>query len=290
MRPAKHSLRLPQLGPSHRTNGTPRRAAFAAALAIASVAIAWPAGAAPSPGFLLLARSGNAVLYASSGGRRAVAIGLNSFDRNTARRLARISSGKRINVAADDAAGLAVSESLLAQANHALRSALNSEDYANYLRVQEAALGEIGTSLQRIRELAVRAGSPLMGPSERAIIQSEMDQYKSGIKRVISDTQFNTMPVLADIALPLDDLLIAKGPGVVIGSVDRMLASIRSRRAGSGARSNRAHARIRGKLYHFVNTVQAESRIRDADIAWETARLHKDWVMVRANLSLMGKR
>ena len=108
----------------------------------------------------------------------------------------KIASGSRIQSAADDAAGLAISEKLTSQENGLNKGTQNAQSGQDLLNVSDGALGSITDNLQRIRELAVQASSGLLTDSDKKDIQAEVDQLKQGIGDIADQTTFNTKPIL----------------------------------------------------------------------------------------------
>jgi len=108
----------------------------------------------------------------------------------------RLSSGRRINRAADDPAGLGISEGMKAQIRGLQQASRNVQDGISVIQVADGALNETNSMLQRLRELAVQASNGTLTPQDRKVIQSEVDQLTSGINRIAIDTEFNTINIL----------------------------------------------------------------------------------------------
>ena len=122
--------------------------------------------------------------------------GVNSVNNKLAKTIKSLSTGLRINTAADDASGLAVSEKLRAQISGLNKAATNAQDAISMLQTAEGAMGSMTSMVQRIRELAVQAGDPAYTTNDRAMLQLEVDQLKEEIDRVSSSTEFNTKKLL----------------------------------------------------------------------------------------------
>ena len=122
--------------------------------------------------------------------------GVNSVNSKLAKTIKSLSTGLRINTAADDASGLAVSEKLRAQISGLNKAATNAQDAISMLQTAEGAMGSMTSMVQRIRELAVQAGDPAYTSNDRAMLQLEVDQLKEEIDRVSSSTEFNTKKLL----------------------------------------------------------------------------------------------
>lgn len=108
----------------------------------------------------------------------------------------RIASGRRINSAADDPAGLAISEGMKAQIRGLQQASRNVQDGISLIQVADGALNETHSMLQRLRELAVQAANGTLSPQDRKDIQIEVDQLTSGINKIATDTEFNTIKIL----------------------------------------------------------------------------------------------
>ena len=121
---------------------------------------------------------------------------VNNANNSLAKTIKALSTGLRINTAADDASGLAVSEKLRAQISGLSKAATNSQDAISMLQTAEGAMGSMTSMVQRIRELAVQAGDPAYTTNDRAMLQLEVDQLKEEIDRVSASSEFNTKKLL----------------------------------------------------------------------------------------------
>ena len=121
---------------------------------------------------------------------------VNNANSSLTKTIKALSTGLRINSAADDASGLAVSEKLRAQISGLNKAATNAQDAISMLQTAEGAMGSMTSMVQRIRELAVQAGDPAYTSNDRAMLQLEVDQLKEEIDRVSSSTEFNTKKLL----------------------------------------------------------------------------------------------
>ena len=205
---------------------------------------------------------------------------------STYRNYQALSSGKRVNSAADDAAGLAISQKLQSQSNGydvGYRNAGTSQDM---LKTADGALGSITDNLQRIRELSVQAANGLYTDADRGAIQKEIDQLKQSISDTASQTQFNTknlldgtmgnshvaagpngngmeiqMPNATLKALGIEDYDVSSG-NFDISVIDDALDKVNSARSGIGASSNRLDSYNANASY---NLTASQSRIEDLD-------------------------
>lgn len=239
---------------------------------------------------------------------------------NTA--MARLSSGFRINQAADDAAGLAISENLKAQIRGMRQAARNTQDGISLVQVAEGSLNEVSSILTRLRELAIQAASDTVGDTERKFVDVEYQQLKSEIQRITESTQFNGYDLLngtggvidvqvgvhndnfkdrisfnaAAANATLESLgLTAETVGnkasaqMSIDVVDNALVSVNAIRANFGALQNRLQSTFTNLQIVDENYSAANSRIRDTDVAAETAELTRNNIMLQAGISILGQ-
>ena len=236
--------------------------------------------------------------------------------------LARLSSGFRINQAADDAAGLAISENLKGQIRGMTQANRNANDGISLVQVAEGGLNEISSMLIRLRELAVQAASDTIGDIERKFLDVEYQQLKSEIQRVAEVTTYNGTDLLngtggvLDIHVgvhndPFKDRIsfnsaaansTIESLGIVTESVatkemaqtsidvvDTAMVSVNAMRANFGALQNRLNSTINNLNIAHENLSAANSRIRDADIASETANLTRNQILMQAGVSVLGQ-
>lgn len=247
---------------------------------------------------------------------------LGSTNLGMERSLARLSSGFRINQAADDAAGLAISERLRGQIRGMKQASRNSEDGISLVQVAEGGLNEVSNMLIRLRELAVQAASDTIGDTERKFLDVEYQQLKSEIQRISEVTKFNGRDLLngtggvIDIQVgvendPFQDRISFNASaansslealGLVAESVadkesaqrslavvDQSMTSVNAIRANFGAMQNRLTSTIANLAIAHENLSAANSRIRDADVAEETAELTRNNILMQAGVSVLGQ-
>lgn len=236
--------------------------------------------------------------------------------------LARLSSGYRINQAADDAAGLAISENLRAQIRGLGQANRNSNDGISLVQVAEGGLNEVANMLIRLRELGVQAASDTIGDTERKFLDVEYQQLKSEIQRIAEVTSFNGYDLLngtggiLDIQVGVhndpfkdrisfntaaaDATMAALGvTAEAVGTkeqaqnsldiVDNALVSINAMRANFGALQNRLTSTINNLMVAHENLSAANSRVRDADIAAESAELTRNSILKQAGISVLSQ-
>ena len=240
---------------------------------------------------------------------------------NLSTSIARLSSGMRITKAADDAAGLAISEKLSANIRGLAQSSRNASNGISMVATAEGAMVEITNSLSRMRELAVQASSGDLGSTERGNLDSEFQQLGKEIDRIAASTSFNGTSLLQatssisvqiginnvasndrlDISftglnttsLSLNTAAISGATGAaaqgVLGTIDAAIASVTTARGTLGAMQNRLESVIRNLSVSIENTTAANSRIRDVDVAEETASYTKNQILVQAGVSVLSQ-
>ena len=199
-----------------------------------------------------------------------------------------LASGKRINSAADDAAGLAISEKLLTQINGYNTGTNNAADGISMMNVAEGALSGIHDSLQRMRELAVQAQNGIYSASDKEMIQMEIDGLKQSIQDAAKGTEFNTMKLLDGSFASLSLATNPSGGGLEIqmenstlaslgiadfdvtgkfslDSLDSAISAVSKARSRLGAKTNALSHTINYNENAGLNLMAANSRIRDTD-------------------------
>ncbi len=236
--------------------------------------------------------------------------------------LEKLSSGQRINRAGDDAAGLAISESLKGQIRGLKQAHRNAQDGVSMIQVAEGGLQEISNILIRLRELGVQAASDTVGPIERQLINVEYQQMLDEIDRISDSTEFNGTPLLSGTGAVLDfqvgtrndpnidrlsfDASKADANSAALGvnlttvadkasaqnslaSIDEAIVAVSAMRADFGAMQNRLGSTINNISISLENMAAANSRIRDVDIAEETAEMTKQNILMSAGTSVLAQ-
>lgn len=221
-----------------------------------------------------------------------------------------LSGGSRINSAADDAAGLAISEKLKAQVNGYDVGAANAQDGQNLANVADGALAGMQDSLQRIRELAVKSMNGIYSDSDKEAIQVEIDQLKDDIQRTAKGTSFNEMKLLdgsmADIELATNpeggrlkiqlENATLEALGIAdfdvtgdfdLNAIDEAMSRISEARGRLGATSNRLDHTINNNYYASYNLTASESRIRDTDYGDEIIKKNSDEALQKYRIFAM---
>lgn len=245
-----------------------------------------------------------------------------STSNNLERSMARLSSGYRINQAADDAAGLAISENLRAQIRGLRQASRNASDGISLVQIAEGSLNEVSNMLIRLRELAIQASSDTIGDTERKFVDVEYQQLKSEIQRVTENTSYNGFELLngtggiIDIQVgvqndPFEDRISFNASAAnatlealgltaeavdnkaaaqnSIGAVDSALVSVNAIRANFGAMQNRLVSTVNNLGVTDENFSAANSRIRDTDIATESSELVRNNILQQAAVSILSQ-
>ncbi len=243
-------------------------------------------------------------------------------NRQMSQSLARLSSGFRINQAADDAAGLAISENLRGQIRGLKQASRNANDGISLVQVAEGGLNEISSMLIRLRELAVQAASDTVGDTERKFTDVEYQQLKSEIQRIAEVTNFNGKDLLNGtggvmdiqvgvqndafkdrisfntsaanasleaLGLVVESLATKEQAQASIDVVDTAMISINAMRANFGAMQNRLQSTISNLAIAHENLSAANSRIRDTDVAEETSEMMRNSILTQAGVSVLSQ-
>ncbi|MCA9460643.1 MAG: flagellin FliC [Nitrospira sp.] len=234
--------------------------------------------------------------------------------------VARLSSGLRITRAADDAAGLGISETLRAQIRSINQAVRNANDGISLLQIADGGAEGIGNLLARMRELAEQSASGILGSNERSFLDQEFVALRSEIDRISAVTEFNNVKLLSGtgndslsiqigfrsssndtLTLSLNDLntnqLTLSSVNVstsanavsALSNIDSAISSVASARANIGSLQNRLDAAVQNLQVAGENVTAAESRIRDADIAFETAKFVRNQILVSAGTSILAQ-
>lgn len=230
--------------------------------------------------------------------------------------LERLSSGLRINKAADDAAGLAIAENFKAVVNGSQVAQQNSQDGINLVQTADGALSTTTNILQRIRQLAVQAANGTQSTDNRTALNNEVQQLLNQIDSIASSTQFNGVSVLSSAqTITLQDgpqagetlaLAVAGAKTSDIGinglnistmsaavsaitTVDTALKSTNLLRSTFGAVQNRLQFTINTLSIQQQNASASESAIMDADIATETINFTRNQILVSAGTSVLAQ-
>jgi flagellin len=235
----------------------------------------------------------------------------------------RLSSGKRINHAADDAAGLAISDKLQAEIRGTLQAKRNAQDGISMIQVAEGGMQEISNILVRLRELSIQSSSDTLGERERQFTDLEFQALSLEVDRIAKSTQFNGRSLLDGSVdgkldfqignrnddfndrisfeptkatatldhLGVDGLSITeKGDAQEnLAKIDEAIETISSNRANLGSLQSRLESTVNNLETFQESSMAANSRIRDADIAVESANLARANILSAANTSILAQ-
>ena len=248
-----------------------------------------------------------------------------SLSRNTEHlndNLRKLSSGERITRAGDDAAGLAISENLKAYIRGTRQAKRNAGDGISLVQTAEGGLNEISSILIRLRELAIQAASDTIGDTERGFSDIEFQNLKDEIDRIARSSEFNgtklldgtggvlefqiglkNNPILdrlrydgtranatiAALGIAAESIASKEGSQLVLQKLDDALVQVNGVRADLGAVQNRLSSVINNLSISDENLSAAKSRIRDVDVAAETAELTKNNILVQSGTSVLSQ-
>ncbi len=230
----------------------------------------------------------------------------------------RISSGMRINRAADDAAGFGMGERFDAEYRGLKQALRNANDGISVIQTTEGATNEVANIIKRIRELAVQAASDTLGSVERSYTNTEYTSLKNEINRIANVTKFNgvtltsqagnmrvqvgtmnstndqisfsTLNIMASaLGISALDLSTTTGALEALSDLDTALSSVNTFRANLGAAQNRIESAVRNLENYTENIAAAKSRIMDADFAFETAQMAKYQILQQSGVAVLGQ-
>ncbi|MAE74920.1 MAG: flagellin FliC [Bdellovibrionaceae bacterium] len=247
---------------------------------------------------------------------------LSSSQRMISNSFAKLASGSRINKAADDAAGLAISETLKGQIRSARQANRNANDGISLVQTAEGGLNEIGNIIIRLRELGIQAATDTVGDLERGLIDKEVQQLKDEVQRISKVTTFGTTKLLDGSsptfdfqvgifnddfedritfnagenvatldALALTDLDYSSQEGAqqALAQLDEAQNGVNGMRATLGALQNRLISTVNNLEVAEENLSAANSRIRDTDVAATSADLTRDNILLQASTATLAQ-
>ena len=244
---------------------------------------------------------------------------------NFQKSMERLSSGMRINRSGDDAAGLAISESLKSDIRALQQASRNAADGISLVQTAEGSLDEVNTILLRLRELAEQAATETLGEEERTYLNNEFQELLDEIDRISTTAEFNGIMLLdgsmgtldvqvgigsdaSTAAVPIDlnqiisasELNLTSGTVNILGTngdearsaidlITNATGTVSSVRAGFGAAQNRLETSIRNIGMTSENLAAANSRIRDVDVALETSNMTSLQILQQAGVSILSQ-
>ena len=245
---------------------------------------------------------------------------LSANQNDVSKSLEELSSGQRINRAADDAAGLAISEGLRSQVNGLNVAARNAQDGISVIQTAEGALTQVHSILQRVRDLAVQAGNDSNNPASRDAIKTEINTLGEELTRVAESTNFNGIKLLNgdnaaltfqvgagavaaedQISVSLTDFSTlgatvgaltvdtAANAATSIAAIDTQISNVSTARAGIGAAQNRFESTINSLQVSAENLSAAKSRIVDTDMAAQMVKYTASNILAQAGTAMLAQ-
>jgi len=236
--------------------------------------------------------------------------------------MAKLASGSRINKAADDAAGLAISENLKAQIRSTRQASRNANDGISLVQTAEGGLNEIGNIVTRLRELGIQAGSDTVGDTERGFINKEVSQLKDEMQRIASVTTWGKTKLLDGTAKNFDfqvgiynndfndrisfkasenmatldalglagvDYTTKHGAQAALEQLDKAQEGVNRMRSNLGALQNRLTSTVSNLGVAEENMSAANSRIRDTDVAEASAEMTRNNILLQASTATLAQ-
>ncbi len=234
--------------------------------------------------------------------------------------ISRLSSGLRVQSAADDAAGLAISEDFKASIRSLDQAKRNANDGVSLVQTADGALKEVSGLLTRMREISVQSRNGTVNTTQRGYLNDEFGSLRSEIDRIVNTTEFNGVSLLdgdqaAGLAFQVgtgtttDDRLTVSiatssssalgigtssisstsGADTAIAALDTAIERVSTRRAGLGAMQNRLGTTMSNLETYSTNLSAANSRIVDVDVAEETAQLTKNQILMQAGTAMLAQ-
>jgi len=241
---------------------------------------------------------------------------LSSVSERLGGNFARLSSGLRIASASDDAAGLGISEKMRSQVRGLGQAGRNAQDGISLAQTAEGALNEVSNNLVRMRELAIQAANGTLSTDDRAVIDTEFQALVDEIDRTADETAFNGVQLLdatgdidiqvglnsgdtiaistqdvttATLGVDGEDLTSATNAQDALALIDDAINSVSTSRGALGASINRLNSTFRTIQSTREGLSAAESRIRDVDVAQETADLTRNSILQQAAVSILAQ-
>ncbi len=234
--------------------------------------------------------------------------------------MGRLSSGLRVQSAADDAAGLAISEDFKAKIRSLGQAKRNANDGVSLIQTADGALKEVGSMLGRMRELAVQSSNGTLNTAQRGFLNDEFTELQTEIDRIVATTEFNGVDLVngdqstgidfqvgvgttandqitvsiattytSALGIDADVLTTVAASQTAITNIDSAISDVSSRRATLGAAQNRLTVTMSNLDTYKTNLSAANSRIVDVDVAAETANLTKHQILVQAGAAMLAQ-
>jgi flagellin len=247
---------------------------------------------------------------------------LGTSQKAMAKNFGQLSSGNRINIAADDAAGLAISENMKAQIRSVRQANRNANDGISLVQTAEGGLNEISNIIVRLRELGIQAASDTVGETERGFVDKEVQQLKDEMQRIASVTTWgsaklldgsterfdfqigvynnefedrisfesnNNVATLDSLGLSDISFTTKEGAQTALTQIDSAQTTVNGIRSNLGALQNRLNSTVENLSVSEENLSAANSRIRDTDVAQATAEMTRNSILLQASTSTLAQ-
>jgi len=241
---------------------------------------------------------------------------LTKSSESVAKSMQRLSSGYRINSAADDAAGLSISERMSSQVSGIAQAQRNAQDAQSLVQTGEGAMNEVQSMLQRVRDLAVQFNNGTLSTADKAAITLEVSQLCAEVSQIGTDTKFNNIALLSGggaitfqigandsetlsvsarslfgsgASFDVDSNIFNFSGTVTLASIDSAIDAVSTARATYGAVQNRLDHTINNLSSYQENLTASESRIKDVDMAAEMVNYTKNNILQQAGTSMLAQ-
>ncbi|MEM6908213.1 MAG: flagellin [Pseudomonadota bacterium] len=230
----------------------------------------------------------------------------------------RLSTGRRINSAADDAAGLSIATGFTSDIRGLNQGIRNASDGIALAQTAEGALDEVSNMLQRVRELAIQSQNGTLDATDRGFLDTEVTELAAQINDILTNTEFNGVSLFSTtsgtdvtVAIQIDagrsvtltstgidgtlidaaalDVSTDANAATAVGNVDNALQSVNTARSSLGAGQNRLESAINNLTTTSTNLADARSRIEDADFSQESTALAKAQILGQASTAMLAQ-
>ena len=220
---------------------------------------------------------------------------------NASKSMEKLSSGKRINRAGDDAAGLSISETMRGQIRGLNQAKRNAQDGVSFVQTAEGALDEVSNMLVRMKELAVQKTTGTYSADDKAAIDAELTELGTEIDSIKTNTKFNEIAITAGAtvtyghnggqSITVAGVAFAGGlsSGSSVGDIEAQIKAVNTDRGKLGASQNRLESVVRNTASNAENLQAAESRIRDTDMAKEMMEFTKNNILQQAANAMLAQ-
>lgn len=221
----------------------------------------------------------------------------------TSKNMEKLSSGLRINRAADDAAGLSISESMRGQIRGLEQAQRNAQDGISFVQTAEGAMNEVSAMLTRMKELNVQKSSGTYSSNDKNNIDEELSELGAQIDNIMTKTTFNGISITAGATITVNDKATGSitigtisttsfsslGSSTGLASIEDAIKAVSTERSKLGAVQNRLEYTSNNLGTTVENLTAAESRVRDTDMAKEMVQLSKNNILLQASQSMLAQ-